>query len=98
MGLRWSQPKNEPLPWEVPGRKGINQSSQSIGNYDTPSPNDANNREIKKAIIGANEPIASVRAKPKIALPNNCFPNESTSPILNSAPPNPIVAIPAPIN
>ena len=53
---------------------------------------------LRNAIIGANEAIASVRAKPKIALPNNCFPNESTSPILNSAPPNPIVAIPAPIN
>ena len=27
------------------------------------------------AIIGANEAIASVRAKPKIALPNNCLDN-----------------------
>ena len=41
-----------------------------------PSFFDQNTNEIKKAIIEANNAIALVRAKPKMAYPNNCLAND----------------------
>lgn len=62
----------------------------------------------KKAIINANNPVASAKANPKIAYENNCPLNEGflatpninapkTTPIPTPAPINPVVAIPVPI-
>lgn len=70
---------------------------------------DQNTNRIKNAIIRANNAMASVRANPKIAYPNNCFANDGfratewikelkTLPIPTAAPANAIVAAPAPIN
>ena len=68
-----------------------------------------NAKRIKKAIIKANKAIASVNAKPKIAILNNSsfregfldVPNTKapkTVPIPIPAPAKPIVAKPAPIH
>ncbi len=65
--------------------------------------------KIKKDIISAKRPTASVRAKPKIAFRNNSFliPGFLETPSINEpnttptpapAPTKPIVARPAPIN
>src|SRR6185437_14060587 len=62
----------------------------------------------KKAIINANNPVASAKAKPKIAYENNCPLNEgfldtpiikapNTTPIPTPAPIKPVVAKPVPI-
>ena len=62
----------------------------------------------KKAIIKANNPVASAKANPKIAYENNCPLNEGfldtpiinapkTTPIPTPAPINPVVAKPVPI-
>lgn len=62
----------------------------------------------KKAIIRANNPVASAKAKPSIAYANNCPLNEGflatpsirapkTTPIPTPAPINPVVANPVPI-
>ncbi|KAG9438896.1 hypothetical protein H6P81_021194 [Aristolochia fimbriata] len=70
---------------------------------------DRNTDEIRNAIIGANDAIASVRAKPKMAYKNDCFANEGfratewieelrTFPIPTAAPAEAIVAAPAPID
>ena len=64
--------------------------------------------KIKKAIINAKSPIASVKAKPKIVKPKSCCLNDGlrakeltnaakTIPIPAPTPANPIVAKPAPI-
>ena len=62
----------------------------------------------KKAIIKANNPVASAKAKPKIAYENNCPLNDgfletpkisapNTIPIPTPAPIKPVVAIPVAI-
>lgn len=70
---------------------------------------DQNTNNIRNTIIRANNAMASVKAKPKMAYPNNCCFRDGfleypviklpkTVPIPAPVPATPTVATPAPIN